>query len=94
VIVLQGHHVDIVRLKKLENISVIVLQGHHVDIVRLVLRLVIVLQGHHVDIVRLKEIGEHFCDALACLHSQLYWRRGVMACSPGPLRFATLVLIL
>ena len=75
-IVLQGHHVDIVRLKKLENISVIV------------------LQGHHVDIVRLKEIGEHFCDALACLHSQLYWRRGVMACSPGPLRFATLVLIL
>ena len=44
------------------------------------------LQGHHVDIVRLQEIGEHFCDALACLHGQLYWRRGVMACSPGPLR--------
>jgi len=45
-------------------------------------------EGHHVDIVRLKEIGEHFCDALACLHSQLYWRRGVMACSPGPLRWS------
>jgi len=52
----------------------------------------VALQGHHVDIVRLKEIGEHFCDALACLHSQLYWRRGMMACSPGPLRLLHLHL--
>jgi len=69
VIVLQGHHVDIVRLVLR---LVIVLQGHYVDIVQFVLRLVIVLQGHHVDIVRLKEIGEHFCDCLTgtpCGHS-------------------------
>lgn len=44
-------------------------------------------EGHHVDIVRLKEIGEHFCDALTCLRNESYWRTGVIAYSPGPLRW-------
>ncbi|PNF25505.1 hypothetical protein B7P43_G05201 [Cryptotermes secundus] len=43
-------------------------------------------EGHHVDIIRLKEIGEHFCDALACLHNEPYWRTDVIPFSAGSLR--------
>jgi hypothetical protein len=34
----------------------------------------------------LKEVGEHFCDALACLHDGSYWGTDVTTFNPGPLR--------
>ncbi|XP_021925875.1 cytosolic carboxypeptidase 4-like isoform X3 [Zootermopsis nevadensis] len=43
-------------------------------------------EGYHVNTICLKEIGEHFCDALACLHNESCWRKDVTTCSPGPLR--------
>jgi len=46
----------------------------------------IALQGHHMDTIRLKEIGEHFSDALACLHDWTYWRPSVITFNTRPLR--------